>query len=296
MGGLGDLGMGRFGEWKMGNGVSGVRSDYDPTSAVILSGTKWSRKILLLEAQAVQFAKSSFYVFNQQIYSLVSCFWHSLMLRSSPLRYAPVEKTAVYGRIPEATSLKEYSERWKEQVKSNKAFEALSSENLIRNKIKQIYSAEIGVREKTGKNDGERVEEYLAVTQLGKGYAWCAAFVSWVFSEAGFPQPRTPWSPALFPKDRLIWERGKVLKPNTLYRSPRWPATADVFGIYFANLKRVAHVGFVDEWGDKYAITVEGNTNEAGNNEGDGVYRKRRLIGSIYQVSDWVHGQKGAIK
>ncbi len=216
-------------------------------------------------------------------------------------------------------------------------------EDEVRNQIKQIYSAEIGVREKTGKNDGQRVEEYLAVTQLGKGYAWCASFVSWVFAEAGFPQPRTPWSPSLFPKERVIWERGSgvrvagfrdrdstptvilsetkwsrkispliaqtvqfaklgfssfhqqiyspslfpkerviwerglmrenrsfasleddraantpYLKPKTSRLIPGPPATADVFGIYFADLKRIAHVGFVDEWGDKYVITVEG--------------------------------------
>lgn len=165
-----------------------------------------------------------------------------------------------------------------------------ASDDLIRNKIKRIYSAEIGVREETGNNDGERVEEYLAITQLGTGHAWCAAFVSFVFSEAGFPQPRTPWSPALFPKDRVIWERGREglssavlggLKPHT-------PADGDVFGIYFANLKRIAHVGFVDEWGDKHVITVEGNASEIGGNEGDGVYRKRRPIASIYQVANWI--------
>ena len=66
-----------------------------------------------------------------------------------------------------------------------------------RSVLQEIYTAEIGVREKTGKNDGPRVEEYLAVTNLGKGYAWCASFVSWVFAEAGFEEPRTAWSPAL---------------------------------------------------------------------------------------------------
>jgi hypothetical protein len=163
---------------------------------------------------------------------------------------------------------------------------AFSEESLIRDQVKAIYSAEIGVREKTGRNDGERVEEYLAVTQLGPGYAWCASFLSWVFSKAGFPEPRTPWSPALFPKERVIWERGETRSFASLEddKKPRIlkPTTADVFGIYFDNLKRIAHAGFVDEWGDKYVITTEGNTNEAGSNEGDGVYRKRRLISSIY--------------
>jgi hypothetical protein len=41
---------------------------------------------------------------------------------------------------------------------------------------------------------------------------------------------------------------------------------------------------------------VEGNTNEAGSNEGDGVYKKRRLINSIYQVANWVQGQERRVE
>lgn len=177
-----------------------------------------------------------------------------------------------------------------------------------RARIQQIFKAEIGVRERTGKNDGKRVGEYLRITGLDEGYAWCAAFVSWVFSEAGFAEPRTPWSPALFPKKRVIWERslevamGDKRKLNAKnkrvhsaisnqgmgYFDRKAPQPGDVFGIYFNTLKRIAHVGFIDEWGDKYLVTVEGNTNESGSNEGDGVYRKRRLISTIYQVADWI--------
>jgi len=44
-----------------------------------------------------------------------------------------------------------------------------------RNKIVRIAADELGVREATGNNDGKRVEAYLRYTNLGKGYAWCAA-------------------------------------------------------------------------------------------------------------------------
>lgn len=37
-----------------------------------------------------------------------------------------------------------------------------------------------------------------------------------------------------------------------------------------------------------FTITVEGNTNEAGSREGDGVYRKRRLKNQIYKISRWI--------
>jgi len=170
-----------------------------------------------------------------------------------------------------------------------------------RQRLQSIYSKEVGVREKTNKNDGERIANYLNYTGLPEGYAWCAAFVSWSFGEAGFKEPKTAWSPALFPKKTIIWNRGPVKKKSLgnlkIADSERnkvgneeyhLPAAGDVFGIYFASLKRIAHAGFVDEWGDKYVITVEGNTNNGGGREGDGVYRKRRPVSSIYQVAKWL--------
>lgn len=166
-----------------------------------------------------------------------------------------------------------------------------------RDRLQKIYLGEVGVRERTGRNDGERVAEYLRYTHLGEGYAWCASFVSWVYGQAGYAEPRTAWSPSLFPSKRVIWERGRgsrPTEPRAEAHTGKSPASAslpqkgDVFGIYFNSVKRIAHAGFVDEWGDKYVITVEGNTNEAGSREGDGVYRKRRLVSSIYQVATWL--------
>ena len=67
------------------------------------------------------------------------------------------------------------------------------------------------------------------------------------------------------------------------------PTTGDVFGLYFPEKGRIAHVGFIDEWKDPWVITVEGNTNVLGGREGDGVYRKRRLVRSIYKVARYVN-------
>ena len=82
----------------------------------------------------------------------------------------------------------------------------------VRERLQQIYVAEIGVLEKTNRNDGKRIGEYLRYSGLGEGYAWCAAFVSWCFKEAGYSSPRTAWSPALFPSKRIIWRNGDHLK------------------------------------------------------------------------------------
>lgn len=139
------------------------------------------------------------------------------------------------------------------------------------------------MRERSGRNDGERVEEYLRAVGLGPGHPWCAAFVSWAFRRAGLDAVQTAWAPALFPKQRVVYSRGEegyMMRPG------------DVFGIYYPAKKRIAHVGFLDgEEGDFY-ITVEGNTNEAGSREGDGVYRKRRAKKTIFRVSRWTNKSK----
>lgn len=156
----------------------------------------------------------------------------------------------------------------------------ISGQN-ARNRVKEIYTAELGVRELSGRNDGERVEMYLQSVGHKKGAPWCAAFVSWVYQEADIKAPRSAWSPAWFPISNTVYIR-RASKNKT-------PDSGDVFGIYFQNLKRIAHVGFIDEWqSGSVAITVEGNTNEAGSREGDGVYRKRRLKSQIYKVSRWL--------
>ena len=178
----------------------------------------------------------------------------------------------------------------------NKEVYSQNGVDFKRNQVQQIYTAELGVRETTGKNDGQRVEQYLRYVGLKKGDPWCAAFVCWVFDQAEVANPRTGWSPGLFPKDKVIWNRqqvaagrvavaGKIAAGSAVTSLPQ---KGDVFGIWFPDKNRIAHVGFVDSWSEKWLITVEGNTNEAGSREGDGVWRKRRLVRSVYQISDFI--------
>ena len=138
------------------------------------------------------------------------------------------------------------------------------------------------MREKTNNNDGPRVEAYLKYCSLLRGNPWCASFICWVYGQVGIKNPRSGYCPDLFNSKHNIYLRTeKHLKQK--------PKMGDVFGIYFPEKKRVAHVGFVDDWQDKYVITVEGNTNQAGSREGDGVYRKRRPISSIFIVADYIN-------
>ena len=146
-------------------------------------------------------------------------------------------------------------------------------------RVSEVYNSQVGIREHTNRNDGREVEMYLASAGLARGNPWCAAFVTWTFKTAGVKAVVSGYSPAWFPNGKTIYTHGKG----------QTPARADVFGLWFANKGRIAHVGFIDQWGEgSYAITVEGNTNEGGSREGDGVYRKRRLKKQIYKVSRWL--------
>lgn len=156
-------------------------------------------------------------------------------------------------------------------------FNSHNQPNTQKNKqLLNIASSQIGIREATGNNDGPEVEKYLRYTGNKKGEAWCAAFVSWVFGQAGFVAPRTAWSPSLFPKSKLV----------------KAAAPAMVFGIYFVDKGRIAHVGLVEKLQDDWLYSIEGNTNVSGSREGDGVYRKIRHLKTIRSFANWLNGKE----
>ncbi|MNG70069.1 hypothetical protein D3C87_775250 [compost metagenome] len=137
----------------------------------------------------------------------------------------------------------------------------------FRERIVAMAAHEIGVREATGSNDGARVEEYLAYTGLGKGHAWCAAFASWCYGQAGLSAPRNAWSPALFPIARRYTRQ--QIRP------------ADLFAIYNQRLGRINHVGIVQKIEGSWLLTIEGNV-------ADRVLSKRRSRATVYTFSNWL--------
>jgi len=150
----------------------------------------------------------------------------------------------------------------------------LSHSHLLTMREKLVHRAEqeIGVREKTGKNDGVRVETYLRAVNLKKGAPWCAAYISWLFAQEGLNKPRTGWSPDMFPRSRLA----------------RSTLPGNLIGIYSPEQKRIVHVGLIIGRDGDYVLSIEGNTNVTGSPEGDGVYKKRRHIKTINSIADWL--------
>lgn len=133
--------------------------------------------------------------------------------------------------------------------------------------------SQVGIKEATGHNDGREVQMYLRSVGLKGNYSWCAAFCVWTYKQSCIENSGSAWSPSCFPQNRLI-EKDSAL-------------SGDLFGIYFSEKGRIAHVGIVEKWGS-WVTTIEGNTDSDGSREGDGVYRKRRLRKQIYQVSRWI--------
>lgn len=158
-------------------------------------------------------------------------------------------------------------------------FSYAQSSNQLRNAVQKTYTSQLGVRELTGNNDGIAVEKYLNYVWLKKGQPWCASYVSWSFGQNGIKKARSGGCVQLMEQGTTIYKSG-VLRET--------PQKADVFFIYYAEKGRVAHTGFVDDWGEDFVTTVEGNTNGAGSREGNGVYRKKRLKRQIYAVTKYL--------
>jgi len=55
---------------------------------------------------------------------------------------------------------------------------------LLLNKSKEILLKQVGIKEKTNKNDGKEVEAYLASVNLPKGFPYCAAGQYYCWKEA----------------------------------------------------------------------------------------------------------------
>lgn len=149
--------------------------------------------------------------------------------------------------------------------------------------VVKIATEQIGVRELTNHNDGTKVEMYLKSVGLGKGYAWCAAFLRWTFDSAHVHTTINGAAASAHNKAHLVYYGHKWLQE---------PVASDVFCIYSRKEQRICHTGFYSGWANRSEgtfLTTEGNTNTNGSSNGDGCYRRIRQAGSIYSISRWIN-------
>lgn len=129
-----------------------------------------------------------------------------------------------------------------------------------------VLASQIGYRE--GYNNDNAYGVWYPMNNV----PWCAIFISWGAWHASIDQtviPKHAWTPG-----GEAWFRER----HRLYSSPQ---VGDIGYVYYESLGRVGHVFFVERvWhsdsGATLMDTIEGNTNDTGSSQGNGVYRGLR--------------------
>jgi hypothetical protein len=149
----------------------------------------------------------------------------------------------------------------------------------------EVFTSYVGVLEIGGNNRGPEVGMFLESVGLGEGHPWCAAFVAYCLNMANIPHTMSAWSPSCCPETKTYYLASKKADLDNLSVQ-----AGDVFGLYYSNLGRIGHTGFITEWPEgKYCFTVEGNTNSGdGSRDGGGVFELRRYKSKIDKLANWV--------
>lgn len=136
------------------------------------------------------------------------------------------------------------------------------------------------VRE-TGRNDGPRVREYLRAAGVTIPANWCASFVTWCCLQAGYTRSDLVAAGASVCNWHQWAKRLSRTLPVTLVKR------GDLF-LWCDEKRWRGHIGFVVQayrvgplW---WIRTIEGNASpQHGGRDGDGVYRKLRLVRSNFR-------------
>jgi hypothetical protein len=141
----------------------------------------------------------------------------------------------------------------------------------------------VGLREQGGNNRGLMIELFLREVAQPAGQPWCAAFVHHVgyWSHFDHKSNKSVWP---LPATASCYVLGHYARTQGVLKDE--PQAGDVFLLWSWIHGRFAHTGVVARvredgtnpagrrWFD--CDTVEGNTNAAGEREGEGVLRRTR--------------------
>ena len=138
------------------------------------------------------------------------------------------------------------------------------------NIILELARKEIGTKEvPAGSNKVKYNESYYGRPVSGDGYAWCAAFVWWLFQRAGAPELYFDGSKTAYVPTLLGWARRKGLVVDT-------PQPGDLICFDFKGTGRAQHVGVCERWDGKYVTSIDGNTGSGNEANGGCVMRRSR--------------------
>lgn len=149
-------------------------------------------------------------------------------------------------------------------------FNAVKAKDCLLDEARKL----LGIKEVGGNNRGPEVERIIVSSGGKPGQAWCA--YTQVF---------------IHKKCRLSYANGMALswfiKPRIIHKNQY--LTGDVFSVYNSGLRRIGHIGLIEQVlpSGKFIVTIEGNTSGGGSREGDGVYRLTRSTKNVYSFARW---------
>lgn len=141
----------------------------------------------------------------------------------------------------------------------------------LADRICEVAAREVGNREQGGANRGPEIDQYVTEGGGQLGDRWCAFFVRWVVERAcaqlNMPNPlkRTGSAYRMVSTAPLHMHTAEPVRGALFFHDSD---TDDVGG--------PGHCGIVEHVDHGDLITIEGNTNDKGSRDGDGVLRKIR--------------------
>lgn len=161
------------------------------------------------------------------------------------------------------------------------SYPVLDKTSELRAKLVEVAASQVGVREKTGNNDGPEIRMYLREVGLPEGNPYCAAGLTWCHNQLNIPNPESAWSPDWF-KGNVVYRKNQP-RLTTFVSRP-----GQVAGFYSETKRRISHVALIEGESRLHYSTIEFNTNGAGSDEGQGVRRLIRSKNSVFIISDFV--------
>jgi len=148
--------------------------------------------------------------------------------------------------------------------------------------LSETFASFVGIQELNGNNRSPIIDYWNNRLNIAKGSPWCASAMTMGFDSCKVKNPRSAWSPAwdISPIGRTIYKRGDN-KPTSY-------VPGMIFTLFYKNLGRVGHVGYVYDISGDVAKTYEGNITNSGTRETNsgkdyfGAYR--RDIALIHKI------------
>jgi hypothetical protein len=132
----------------------------------------------------------------------------------------------------------------------------------------------LGIKETHGRNNrGPEVDRIVLAAGGKPGQPWCGWTQRYVHLKCACSAGGGM---------ALSW-----FVPNRLIKTGLVPG--DVFSVWNKYMKRIGHVGLVEQVlpSGSFIVTIEGNTNGMGSREGSGVCRLTRPIKQVYNFARW---------